>query len=41
MASHKMWDERQNHTLTATALANEVSLKLLPERSRAQSDRPR
>lgn len=29
LASHRMRDERQNHTLSATALVHEVSLKLL------------
>lgn len=31
IASAKMADERQNHTLTATALVNEVSMQLLTE----------
>jgi RNA polymerase sigma factor (TIGR02999 family) len=32
IASSRMAAERQNHTLTATALVNEVSLKLLQDR---------
>ncbi len=31
LAAARMWDERQNHTLTATALVHEVSIKLLNE----------